>query len=255
MGSRDLQPGDIIAAVNNMLPDGKKRRMFYLGLDFVRKGTQYPKLQLWQEQLLEEYPHLGDLTLESTGVLDLMPKGAISIRIHSIGGWGAITTGKNLAMTAFELAGVEIQANPKYGSEKKGQPTSFYATLAHGKIQTNGELQFVDVVLSPDPNVYRSTDPLAGMKEGGTLIIQSDMTPEDLWNSFPAGGQETIRRKNIKVLRCRRIQDRRRGVRQSRPPLPDAGCGLHGCLLQGLPFHGPGEPHRRNALRGDLRTR
>ncbi len=199
MGSRDLQPGDVIAAVNNMLPEGKKRRMFYLGLDFIRKGTQYPKLQLWQEQLLEAYPHLADLTLESAGVLDLMPEGAISIRIHSIGGWGAITTGKNVAMTAFELAGLEIQANPKYGSEKKGQPTSFYATLAHGKIQLNGELQFVDVVLSPDPNVYKTTNPLAGMKDGGTLIIQSEMTPEELWDSFPAEGQETIRRKNIKI--------------------------------------------------------
>ncbi|MCJ7627109.1 MAG: 2-oxoacid:acceptor oxidoreductase family protein, partial [Longimicrobiales bacterium] len=199
MGSRDLQPGDLIAAVNNMLPDGQKQRLFYLGIDFVRKGTQYPKLQLWQEELLDAYPHLGELALESTGVFDLMPKGAISIRIHSIGGWGAITTGKNLAMTAFELAGLEIQANPKYGSEKKGQPTSFYATLAHGKIQLNGELQFVDVVLAPDPNVYKSTNPLAGMKEGGTLIIQSEMTPEDLWNSLPTGGQETIRRKNIKV--------------------------------------------------------
>jgi pyruvate-ferredoxin/flavodoxin oxidoreductase len=199
MGSRDLQPGDIIAAVNNMLPDGKKQRMYYLGLDFVRKNTKYPKLQLWQEQLLKDYPHLGDLTLEPTGVLDLMPEGAISIRIHSIGGWGAITTGKNLAMTAFELAGLQIQANPKYGSEKKGQPTSFYATLAKGKIQLNGELQFVDVVLSPDPNVYRSTDPLAGLKEGGTLIIQSDETPEELWDSFPAEGQEKIRQKNIKV--------------------------------------------------------
>ncbi|MFH1762798.1 MAG: 2-oxoacid:acceptor oxidoreductase family protein [Gemmatimonadota bacterium] len=199
MGSRDLQPGDLIAAVNNMLPDGKKQRLYYLGLDFIRKGTQYPKLQLWQEELLESYPHLADLTLEPTGILDLMPKGAISIRIHSIGGWGAITTGKNLAMTAFELAGLEIQANPKYGSEKKGQPTSFYATLAHGKIQLNGELQFVDVVLAPDPNVYKSTNPLAGMKEGGTLIIQSEMTPEELWDSLPAGGQETIRRKNIRV--------------------------------------------------------
>ncbi len=199
MGSRDLQPGDLVAAVNNMLPEGKKQRLFYLGLDFVRRGTPYPKLQLWQEQLLESYPHLADLTLPSVGSLDLMPEGAISLRIHSIGGWGAITTGKNLALTAFELAGLEVQANPKYGSEKKGQPTSFYATMARGKIQLNGELQFVDVVLSPDPNVYRSTDPLAGMKEGGILIIQSEMSPEELWDSFPGEGQEKIRQKNIKV--------------------------------------------------------
>ena len=199
MGSRDLQPGDIIAVVNNMLPDGKKQRMFYLGLDFIKKNTKHPKLQIWQEELLEAYPHLADLALYPEGKLNLMPEGAISLRIHSIGGWGAITTGKNLALTAFELAGMEVQANPKYGSEKKGQPTSFFATMARGKIQLNGEVQHVDVVLSPDPNVYRTTDPLAGLKEGGALIIQSDMTPEELWESFPAGGKETIRLKKLKV--------------------------------------------------------
>ena len=31
LGSRDLQPGDIIAAVNNMLDDGDRQRQFYLG--------------------------------------------------------------------------------------------------------------------------------------------------------------------------------------------------------------------------------
>ncbi len=199
MGSRDLQPGDLIAVVNNMLPDGKKQRLFYLGLDFVKKDTRYPKLQIWQEELLESYPHLADLTLEPVGDLDLMPEGTISLRIHSIGGWGAITTGKNLALTAFELAGLKVQANPKYGSEKKGQPTSFYSTLSRGEIRLNGELRFVDVVLSPDPNVWRSTNPLAGLKEGGILVIQSDLSPEELWESIPAEGQETIRRKNLKV--------------------------------------------------------
>ncbi len=53
---------------------------------------------------------LAELTLECTGVLDLMPKGAISIRIHSIGGWGAITTGKNVAMTAFLALGRPVLA-------------------------------------------------------------------------------------------------------------------------------------------------
>jgi len=236
MGSRDLQPGDIIATVNNMLPQGKKQRMFYLGLDFVRKNTKYPKLQIWQEQLLEEYPHLADLTLEPTGILDLMPKGAISIRIHSIGGWGAITTGKNLAMTAFELAGLQIQANPKYGSEKKGQPTSFYATLAKGKIQLNGELQFVDVVLAPDPNVYRSTDPLAGIKEGGTLIIQSDMTPEEVWNSFPADGQETIRRKKIKVYGLDGFKIAAEEAKDSELRYRMQGAAFMGAFFKASPF-------------------
>ena len=64
---------------------------------------------------------------------------------------GAITMGKNLAMTAFELLGMHIKANPKYGSEKKGQPTTFYAAFAHEPIRLNCELKHVNVVLSVGP--------------------------------------------------------------------------------------------------------
>ncbi len=57
---------------------------------------------------------------------NLLPKGAVTVRMHSVGGWGAVTTGKNLAMTLFDLLGFDIRANPKYGSEKKGQPTTYF---------------------------------------------------------------------------------------------------------------------------------
>jgi len=198
MGSRDLQPGDIVAAAENMLPDGLGRRLYYLGIDFIRKGTRLPKLQIWQERLLESYPDLSHLSLDSAGNIDLLPD-AVSIRIHSIGGWGAITTGKNLAMTAFELLGWHIKANPKYGSEKKGQPTTFYGTLAKQPIRTNAELKHVDVVLSPDPNVFRHSNPLAGLKQGGVFVIQSHLTPDELWDTFPASARREIKEKNLKV--------------------------------------------------------
>jgi pyruvate-ferredoxin/flavodoxin oxidoreductase len=198
-GSRDLQPGDLIAAVNNMGEGGRRQRHFYLGFDFIRKGTTMPKLQIWQEQLLEAYPRLGDLSLESAGDLNLMPSDAISLRIHSVGGWGAITMGKNVAITAHELAGFHIKANPKYGSEKKGQPTTFYATLSKEVIRLNAELKHVDIVLSPDPNVFRNSDPLAGLSEGGAFVIQSDQDPATLWDTFPAEARRTIVQKKIRV--------------------------------------------------------
>jgi pyruvate-ferredoxin/flavodoxin oxidoreductase len=199
MGSRDLQPGDIIAAVENMLPGGKGRRQFYLGLDFVRADTRLPKLQIWQEKLLDSYPHLKELALPSAGEFDLMPNGAVSLRIHSVGGWGAITMGKNLSMTVFELLGMHVKANPKYGSEKKGQPTTFYATLAREPVRLNCELKQVDVVLAPDPNVFRHSDPLAGLREDGVFVIQSDAGPEAFWRSLPAAARRTIRERRIRV--------------------------------------------------------
>jgi len=49
LGSRDLQPGDVIAAVDNMLDGGRKQRQFYLGFEFIQKDTRLPKMQIWQE--------------------------------------------------------------------------------------------------------------------------------------------------------------------------------------------------------------
>ena len=64
------------------------------------------------------------------------------MRFHSIGGWGAITTGKNLGAIIGDLNDllyerdrledelgnpeevIHVSANPKYGSEKKGAPTA-----------------------------------------------------------------------------------------------------------------------------------
>ncbi|MGE5749094.1 MAG: 2-oxoacid:acceptor oxidoreductase family protein, partial [Gemmatimonas sp.] len=199
LGSRDLQPGDIIAAVENMLPGAKRTRQVYIGIDFVREGTRIPKLQIWQEKLVESYPHLSELAVHSTSDVNLLPNGSTALRIHSVGGWGAITMGKNLAMTAFELFGLHIKANPKYGSEKKGQPTTFYAVFAHEPIRLNCELRHVDIVLSPDPNVFRHSDPLDGLAEGGVFVIQSDLSPESFWQTLPAKARHTIRERKIKL--------------------------------------------------------
>jgi pyruvate-ferredoxin/flavodoxin oxidoreductase len=200
LGSRDLQPGDIIAAVDNMLDNGRQRRQFYLGIDFIQKDTPLPKMQIWQEKILADYPHVADLALPSAGDLDLFPEDTVELRIHSVGGWGAITMGKNLAMTAAELLGFNIKANPKYGSEKKGQPTTFYAMLSHEPLRLNCELKHVNVVLSPDPNVFLHSNPLAGLCDEGVFIIQSEMTGEELWNSFPKTAQAAIRARKIKVF-------------------------------------------------------
>ena len=200
LGSRDLQPGDLVAAVENMLPGGTRRRQFYLGIDFLRKDTRLPKLQIWQEQVEDAYPGVGSLALPSAGDFNLLPAGSISVRIHSIGGWGAITMGKNLAMTAFELFGLHIKANPKYGSEKKGQPTTFYATLSNEPVRLNGELKHVDVVLSPDPNVFRHSNPLSGLADGGVFVLQSDLTPEASWAHLPSWARREISERRIRFF-------------------------------------------------------
>jgi pyruvate-ferredoxin/flavodoxin oxidoreductase len=232
MGSRDLQPNDLIAAVDNMLDGAKKLRQTYLGLDFIRPGTRLPKLQIWQEQLLESYPHVADLALAPGDDINLLPSGSTAIRIHSVGGWGAITMGKNLAMTAAELAGMYIKANPKYGSEKKGQPTTFYAVLAHEPIKLNCELKHVNVVLSPDANVFRHSNPIAGLADNGVFIIQSDMTPEALWESLPSAAQREIRDRHIRLYTLDGFQ-----IASDEASDPELRYRMQGAAFMGAFFH------------------
>jgi len=201
MGSRDLQPEGIVGAVENMLPDGKHKRMFYLSVDFLVDEPITPKQEMYQQTIEESYPEVRELAVHGSENPNLMPAESMTVRFHSIGGWGAITTGKNLAMTLFDLLGYHIKANPKYGSEKKGQPTTYYLSAAPEPIRMNSEYFYVDVVLSPDPNVFHHTNALAGLKEGGVFIIQSDKpSPEAVWQDIPALFQRIILDKKIKVF-------------------------------------------------------
>ena len=201
LGSRDLQPEALIGAVENMLPDGKARKFFYLSIDFVKDAATTPKQEVHQQNLLDLYPDIAELAVRGSENPNLLPKGAITVRMHSVGGWGAITTGKNLAMTLYELLGYDVKANPKYGSEKKGQPTTYYMSAAPEPILLNCEYHYVDVVLSPDPNVFSHSNPLYGLKEGGVFIVQfSGDDPDVLWNSFPRHIQDFIIAKKIRVF-------------------------------------------------------
>jgi pyruvate-ferredoxin/flavodoxin oxidoreductase len=201
MGSRDLQPEGIIGAIENMMPDGKHKKNFYLSIDFIREIPHSPKQKAYQETIMDSYPHVKELALHGSENPNLMPKDAITVRFHSVGGWGAITTGKNMAMTLYELLGYNIKANPKYGSEKKGQPTTYYLAASSEPIRINCEYFFVDVVLSPDPNVFKHTNALAGLKKGGSFIIQSEKkTVDEVWADIPEHYQKVILDKGIHVF-------------------------------------------------------
>lgn len=229
MGSRDLQPEGIIGTIENMLPDGPNKKLFYLSIDFIRDTAFTPKQKIYQETIQDSYPNVKELSVRGSENPNLMPDGAITVRFHSVGGWGAITTGKNLAMTLFDLLGYHLKANPKYGSEKKGQPTTYYLSAAPEPIRINCEYFYVDVVLSPDPNVFKHTNALAGLKDGGVFIMQSDHdSPEKVWATIPRMYQSTIIEKNIKMFYID-------GFKIAREEATDAELQLR---MQGIAFQG-----------------
>jgi pyruvate-ferredoxin/flavodoxin oxidoreductase len=120
LGGRDLQPADLVAAVENMLDGGAGRRQFYLGIDFIDDDTPLPKVQIRQESVLADYPQLRQLTLQPVEGFELDSPDCIELRIHSIGGWDAVPAGNTLAAAAAELFGMHVKAFPTRVRERRG---------------------------------------------------------------------------------------------------------------------------------------
>jgi pyruvate-ferredoxin/flavodoxin oxidoreductase len=256
LGSRDLQPEGLIGAVENMLEGAAKKKFFYLGMDFVRDQPLNPKEEIQQQQITRDYPNLATLSVHGSENPILMPSGCTALRMHSIGGWGAITTGKNLATTLFDLFGLHIKANPKYGSEKKGQPTTFYLAAADEPIRVNHELVHVDVVLSPDPNVFHHTNALAGLQRGGTFIIQSDASSaEGVWSSLPERYRQIILDQDIRLFYLDAFRIAREEATDPELQLRMQGIAFHGAFFAATPLiaqHGLDETHLLQAIERQL---
>ncbi len=202
LGSRDFRPEQIFGAYEfatgaRARKDGK---LASDGTSFMVLGVDHP-----YEVKSDETP-------------SLLPEGAVAVRFHSIGGWGAITTGKNLGAILGDLNDllyerdkivdelgnpkeiIHVSANPKYGSEKKGAPTAYFLVAAPERIRVNCDLRHVTVVLCCDPKAFTHTNPLAGMADGGCLVWESDETGEAAWERLPLWARKQVIEKNIRVF-------------------------------------------------------
>ncbi len=203
LGSRDFRPEGIIGAYDfaqNRISrtDGMKAsdgaRFFFVGID-------------------HPYAVLSDETPSC------LPADSVAIRFHSIGGWGMITTGKNLGAILGDFSKyvakrdniltatgehkeiVHISANPKYGSEKKGAPTNYFLVAAKERVRVNCDLNHVNVVLCCDPKIFLHTNPLNGLEEGGAFVWESSETSdENAWQRIPKKYRKEIIDKKIRVF-------------------------------------------------------
>lgn len=199
LGGHDLQPRHLVAAFK-ALDAGGVPPLIYLGSQFFARDPE-PELAALQRRLREAYPETAAMALDTEPNPRLLPEGALRLRFHSVGGYGTIATGKLLTDILAGVLGMYSKSAPKYGSEKSGAATNYYITLSPEPVLlTNADLEDVEVVISPDHKVFSHTNPLKGLVEGGTFILQSSLTPEQAWRELPTSARRTIRARRIKFL-------------------------------------------------------
>ncbi|MGD0408435.1 MAG: 2-oxoacid:acceptor oxidoreductase family protein [Candidatus Limnocylindrales bacterium] len=206
LGSRDIQPGDL-GAVFDWIADEKAvkaQRRAVLGI-------RHP------------------LALANNG-LNIRPRGAYSLRGHSVGGFGSVTTNKLVATTVGELFNLYVQAYPRYGSEKKGLPTTYFLTIAEEPIRLHNELTEVDFVPLFDVNSFKQGDPLAGLVDGGTIFLPTPLTdPEEVWAALPPATRAEILARHIRLLALDTAS-----LAMKYAPRPDLEIRMQGVALVGV---------------------
>ncbi len=103
----------------------------------------------------------------------------IEIRLHGRGGQGSVTAAELLAVAAFD-DGREAQAFPAFGVERRGAPVQAFCRIDQQPIRIRTQIYEPDFVIVQDPTLMDSVNVLAGLKPTGTVLINSDHTPEEL---------------------------------------------------------------------------
>jgi pyruvate-ferredoxin/flavodoxin oxidoreductase len=130
-----------------------------------------------------------------------------------------------------------VQAYPKYGSEKKGLPTTYYLTIADSHINMHCELEQVDLLCVNDPTAILSHLTLEGLVPGGAIFMQSPYTdPVDVWKRIPVHNQHLIRERKARVFFCDMVKIAREVASEPDLQMRMQGIVLLGAFLRLTPY-------------------
>jgi len=206
LGSRDVQPGDL-GAVFDVMADEKQLKAHRRAV----LGIRHP-------------------AAIANNKLSVRPKGAYSLRGHSVGGFGSVTTNKLVATTVGELFNLYVQAYPRYGSEKKGLPTTYFLTIAEEPIRLHAELTEVDFVPVFDVNSFRQGNVLAGLVDGGTVFLPTPLAdPAEIWDALPPATRSEVTARKIRLLALDTAT-----LAKKHAPRPDLEIRMQGVALVGV---------------------
>lgn len=102
----------------------------------------------------------------------------LEIRIHSRGGQGGVVAGKLLAVALFK-EGVHVQSFPTFGVERRAAPVMAFVRLDENPIRIRTQIYTPDHIVILDQSLMQMLDVTQGLKEGGTIIINTEKKPED----------------------------------------------------------------------------
>ncbi|SPD74067.1 Pyruvate-flavodoxin oxidoreductase [uncultured Desulfobacterium sp.] len=163
LGSKDFTPTMVKAVFDNLRSKLPKNH-FTVG---IVDDVSHTSLELGQE-------------------LDPSPKGTVRCKFWGIGSDGTVGANKNAIKIIGENTDMYAQAYFAYDAKKSGGVTMSHLRFSPHRIQSPYLLTTSDFIACHNPAYVNQYDLLEGIREGGSFLLNSPWTLEEMETQLPA---------------------------------------------------------------------
>ncbi len=175
LGSKDFTPGMAKAVFDNMLSAGPKNH-FTVG---ITDDVSFTSLDVEEE-------------------IDTVPAGTVQCKFFGLGADGTVGANKQAIKIIGDNTDMYAQAYFAYDSKKSGGFTVSHLRFGKDPIKSSYLVTQADYVACHKSAYVNQYDILEGIKDGGTFVLNSNWTLEDMESQLPASMKRVIATKKLK---------------------------------------------------------
>lgn len=179
LGSKDVQPGDILAAYEN-LGAGKPRMEFTLSIN-------------------DDVTHLS---LTPSHYPDTAPEGTVSCKFWGLGADGTVGANKNSVKIIGDHTNKKVQAYFQYDSKKSGGVTISHLRFGDKPIKSTYYVKQADFVACHNEAYVHLYKMVEDVKKGGSFLLNCTWSDKELDKHLPGSMKRYIARNNISFYTC-----------------------------------------------------
>ncbi|MCR4805459.1 MAG: pyruvate:ferredoxin (flavodoxin) oxidoreductase [Clostridia bacterium] len=174
LGSKDTTPGQIVAVYNN-LKAKKPKNNFTIGIEDDLYGTSLKTVKIATE-----------------------PEGTYRCKFWGLGSDGTVGANKQAIKIIGDNTDMYAQGYFSYDSKKSGGITVSHLRFGKNPIKSTYLITEADFVACHNESYVHAYDVLAGLKKGGTFLLNCTWDDEALEKHLPAAMKQYIAKNNIK---------------------------------------------------------
>ena len=174
LGSKEFNPGMAKAVFDNLKVAGPKN-YFNVGIN----------------------DDISHTSLDYDENFDVAPAGTVQCKFWGLGADGTVGANKSAIKIIGDNTDMYAQAYFAYDSKKSGGVTMSHLRFGKTPIQSTYLIRSADYIACHKSSYVDIYDLLDGIKEGGTFLMNSNCSLEDMETKLPAAMKRTIARKKL----------------------------------------------------------